>query len=162
MITLSDIERLSPKTKNEAYSKELCEVTWTLSKMHHVHRGTMFENRIAEVITEETGADVEVTYPSAPWDITVNDNIKIEVKSSLVDQWGSCRFQNVKPNKFNYIVFCWVNPNGIIIKWANSDDVAKFCSKRNCGNNGYKMPLDANENWLKEITELLEIIKDTP
>lgn len=157
-------ETLSPST---CYTPEKNQASFELFLRGSKYRGELTEHLIADWIAHELGVNAKVTAGkekgtgkgNAPHDIeydikdirykTGYKKIRIECKSSIAHKgdWEkssalSFRYQNIKPNNFDYIFFFEIHPcNGLIVKWTTRKEIMNFVSGRGLsrGVNGYSV-----------------------
>lgn len=121
---------------NQLYTPQKSELSFDLSQMSPLDRGTSCElmivdrmNRFGIDATHEGGSN-------SSNDISIFVGGKIvrgEVKSSLLGPTsGKYYFQAVKPEEFDVIFFAFVHPTeGVVVKSAAKRDIARWVSEYN-------------------------------
>lgn len=139
MFTMSDLEQVGyiRRTRtNGVYSPRKNQMTYELSKMPSERRATYLEKMVCAKLNSHGIRAAHVGSGGNSHDITVYTekyNWNIEVKSALYNtnkvggyRYSSYKFSNIKPENFDYIIFMFVTPTGIVAKFADDMDVTDW------------------------------------
>lgn len=123
-----------------SYSKN--RLAYRLSKMDNYKRGRCVEYIVWDVLVHHN-YDVEYFGGRHPFDMLVDDTIRVEVKSSVATGTMSkgklaynYQFHSIKEECFDRLILVFISPEGLDIRQLNKRTVSRYlanCTRYNDG-----------------------------
>ena len=142
MFTIRDLNKVLPELKGlkrkSPYSFTKSDICYKLSKYNSQFRGNSIEKMVRNGLLTKYITDYHGGNHSH--DITLNRNVRIEVKSSLVLVKKSKRtnkisyeynFRHVQLKKFDILVLAYVTPYGMKYRWMSQATAREFVNNPN-------------------------------
>lgn len=159
MFTMEDL-KATQVVNTEIFSPERSRLAYEMSLMTGPERGVCAERMIYNRLLAD-GWDVKYIGGTNSYDMQIvhNDTVyKIEVKlATYSKRWQTKKgtvygysFQKIKPHFFNFLFLVFLTPDGLVVKWAKSEDVANCCFWLKRGASGYNIPANSH----REISDL--------
>lgn len=140
MFTMKDLSRVLPELKGlkrpAIFSPSKNQMAYKLSKMGSQFRGHAIEKMVRDGLLKKHKASYHGG--SHSHDITINSDVRVEVKSSLAVPFVSKRtkkivsykftFQHVQLSKFDILFLVYVTPNGPKVRWMTKATAREFVS----------------------------------
>lgn len=158
MFTMEDLQA-TQVVSSEIFSPERSRVAYELSLMTGPERGVCAERMVYNRLLAD-GWDVKYIGGTNSYDMQIVHNntiYKIEVKLATYAQKAKTKkgvtygynFQKIKPYFFNFLFFVFLTPDGLLVKWAKSEDVADYCFCKKEGASGYNIGANSNREIIK-------------
>ena len=153
MFTMEDL-KATQVVNTEIFSPERSRLAYEMSLMTGPERGVCAERMIYNRLLAD-GWDVKYIGGTNSYDmhIVYKDTIyKIEVKLATYSKKAQTKkgtvygynFQKIKPHFFNFLFFVFLTPDGLVVKWAKSEDVSRHCYWKKEGASGYNIGANSN------------------
>ena len=138
MFTMKDLSRVLPELKGlkrpAIFSLSKSESAYKLSKMGSQFRGHAIEKMVRDGLLKKHKTSYHGG--SHSHDITLNKDVRIEVKSALATPLVSSRtkkisgykfsFKHVQLSKFDILFLVYVTPNGLKVRWMTKATAREF------------------------------------
>ena len=145
MFTMQDFRNIEQYLqRNSVFSPERNELCYELSLLNSTNVGLSAECMLAQKL-RMCGFVVHHYTTKHDFDILLNDSIRVEVKLSTCSPKKSGYYiQKIKPELCDIIFFCFVTPDGTVVKWTRSKHIVSWANKNNMkrGPEGYSPYFD--------------------
>lgn len=138
------------------FSIQKNEFAYALNLCNSHDRGTFTEKLLQKRLTERS-FDVVHCGESEDYDLWIDNNIRAEVKLATIQlckKSGHTKyvFHKIKPEHFDILFLVFLNPNGITIKWTDSEMVTEWTEQGyRRGKNGYQITFNSDMKSKKLI-----------
>ena len=159
MLDLADAKKELYKNCERPYAPQKNELSYELSEMSGTDRGHAIEIMVAKLF-QKNGMEVELLSGMNDYDMRLFVNgqiIRVEIKSSL----KCCdvfKFQGIKPEYFDLLVFAFVDPVlGVVIKTVDGNDFWAWAQNKKSQKQGYDFRVNDTMNHKSvQLTEWAE------
>lgn len=158
MFSLADFERVRNTTKQKGildallFSIQKNEFAYSMNLCDSHHRGTYAERLIGNKLVDN-GFTVEFCGENLDYDLLVNCSIRTEVKLATVQPYYRNKtkyvFHKVKPECFDILFLVFLHPNGMDVKWTDTEMVSSWSTDYKRGERGYCITFDGDMNSKK-------------
>jgi hypothetical protein len=153
MFTMADFERARTANKTRTildavlFSVEKNEFAYAMNLCDSHDRGTYAERLVGNKLIDN-GLIVDFYGKDHDYDLLINNTIRAEVKLGTIQPNGKNKtkyiFHKIKPEFFDVIFFVFLNPNGITIKWTDSEMFTEWSVDYKRSEYGYATTFDGD------------------
>jgi hypothetical protein len=140
MFTMQDFKSIQQYLRNDSvFSPERDELCYELSLLNSTKVGLSGELMLAKRL-RMCGFTVHHYVGKNDFDILLNDSIRVEVKLATYNNTKKGYvIQKIKPELCDIIFFCFLTPDGTVVKWTRSKHIVSWANenKMKRGPDGY-------------------------
>jgi hypothetical protein len=143
MFTLQDFERIKREKQGIEsailFSIERDGFAYAMSCLNSKERGDYAESMVRDGL-RNMGYRVEHLGGAINrYDLKINHSIRAEVKMATFRKSGRYVCEKVKPELFDIVFMLFLTPDGMVIRWATTEDVQDWASWHKRGKEGYSI-----------------------